>query len=333
MLEQLDKQVYFIYKKDIEYLLAAMELLTPYGRNSRIHEVYDADFVEQKKAENPLLFELFANMSKEYATGIMECILDIDTPNFSLEMYFDFLRNLPKEEMLSGFLQEPMEVIQKALRCEQEQISFYQSHREQFTNYFAVEILFSRTEWLIDTYEKFVIELRTKKAEQYLDGYESVVLNWKTRIEEGVKKEGPLHCSEIIMGKTFHNRGPYQNFYFMPAVFLPMKCCRWFEKDQIQIFDAMYPDEKEDIPMSEALKMLSDKTRYKILILLKERNSMSGIEIAECMKLATSTVSHHMTQLKNSGLVHEEPSGTTKYYSINVRGMKNCIETLEKTFL
>lgn len=85
--------------------------------------------------------------------------------------------------------------------------------------------------------------------------------------------------------------------------------------------------------ISEALKMLSDKTRYQILVLLKEKKSMNGIEIAEQMKLAPSTVSHHMTHLKNSGLVHEEPAGNTKYYSINTHCMKNCIETLEKTFL
>ena len=69
------------------------------------------------------------------------------------------------------------------------------------------------------------------------------------------------------------------------------------------------------------------------LVLLKEKKSMNGIEIADQMKLAPSTVSHHMTHLKNSGLVHEEPAGNTKYYSINVHCMKNCIETLEKTFL
>ena len=59
----------------------------------------------------------------------------------------------------------------------------------------------------------------------------------------------------------------------------------------------------------------------------------NGIEIAEHMNLATSTVSHHMSQLRNSGLVHEEPAGNTKYYSLNTHCIKNCIETLEKTFL
>jgi DNA-binding transcriptional ArsR family regulator len=135
------------------------------------------------------------------------------------------------------------------------------------------------------------------------------------------------------MGKNFHNRGPFENFYFMPAIFMPIRGCRWFEQHQILIFDAVSLGQQDNRMIADALKMLSDKTRYQILVLLKAKKSMNGIEIAEQMKLATSTVSHHMTHLKNSGLIHEEPVGNTKYYSINRHSMKNCIETLEKTFL
>ena len=99
------------------------------------------------------------------------------------------------------------------------------------------------------------------------------------------------------------------------------------------IFDAIRLGQLDNQMIAEALKMLSDKTRFQILKLLKANKSMNGIEIAEQMKLAPSTVSHHMNHLKKSGLVHEEPAGNTKYYSINIHCMKNCIETLEKTFL
>ena len=177
------------------------------------------------------------------------------------------------------------------------------------------------------------MELRIEEAENYLDAYTREIQAWKVKMKEELRNANGLEYSESLMGKSFHNRGPYESFYFVPSIFMPIRCCRWFEKKQIMIFDAIRLGQQDNQMIADALKMLSDKTRFQILKLLKERKSMNGIEIAEQMKLAPSTVSHHMSHLKKSGLVHEEPAGNTKYYSINIHCMKNCIETLEKTFL
>lgn len=333
MQEKLGENTYFIYEKDLEFLLASMELLCNYGVNPKIHEVYDDDFVGYLMEKYPLLFEIFGNMDKNYGVELFEFLLDYNMTDFSIESYFQHVKAMPKHEFLSRFLQQPLGVIEKAMSSEQEQISFYQKNRDDFQSYFVVEALFQKVDWLLDSLESYVRELRTKDAEKYLDGYEREIETWKQKMQEALAKEEPLAYSESLMGKTFHNRGPFQTFYFMPSIFMPIKCCRWFEEHQILIFDAIRLGQQDNQMISDALKMLSDKTRYQILVLLKEKKSMNGIEIAEQMKLAPSTVSHHMTHLKNSGLVHEEPAGNTKYYSINTHCMKNCIETLEKTFL
>lgn len=333
MQEQIGKHAYFIYEKDIEYLLAAIELLCEFGENAKITDVYTEEFVKEKKERYPLLFEVFGNMHKNYGIELLEFLLDFDMTHFSIESYFAHIRSLSKNEFLSRFLQQPVEAIEEGLHSEREQITFYQKNRTAFQSFFVVEILFQRTEWFLDTLESFACIFRTEKAESYLDGHVREIQTWKQKMKEGLEQEEPLAYSESLMGKTFHNRGPFENFYFMPAIFMPIKCCRWFEKHQILIFDAVSFGQQDNRMIADALKMLSDKTRYQILVLLKEKKSMNGIEIAEQMKLAPSTVSHHMTHLKNSGLVHEEPAGNTKYYSINTHCMKNCIETLEKTFL
>lgn len=327
------KNAYFIYEKELEYLLAAMELLSTFGANPKIHEVYGDAFIGQKRESYPLLFELFENMEKEYSIEWLEFLLDYDVKNFSIESYFRFIKSLSKEEFLSRLLQVPLSEVEKALESETEQIAFYQNNKSGFKSYFVIEALFQKTDWVIDSLEALVCELRTQEAEKYLDGYAREIETWKQKMKESLEQEDALQYSESLMGKTFHNRGPFAESYFMPSIFMPIKCCRWFEKNQILIFDAIRLGQQDNRMISEALKMLSDKTRYQILVLLKERKSMNGIEIAEHMKLAPSTVSHHMTHLKNSGLVHEEPAGNTKYYSINTHCMKNCIETLENTFL
>lgn len=333
MLEKLHSNAYFVYKKDIEYILASMELLIGFGINPKIKEVYDEAFVEQQKNEYPLLFELYDHIGKGISIEILEFLMAFDMKEFSLELYFDYIKSLSKVEFLSCYLQKPIDVIEKALSSEEGQLLFYQTYKEELKSYFAVEILFQRTEWLIDTYYKFVCGLRTKKAEEFLDKHQVEIQKWKEQLTNGLENEEPLLYSEEIMGKTFHNRGPYERFFFMPSVFMPLTCVRWFEKNQILIFDAVRFGQKDNTMISDALKMMSDKTRYKILVLLKEKKSLNGIEIAEHMNLATSTVSHHMSQLRSSGLVHEEPAGNTKYYSLNTHCIKNCIETLEKTFL
>ena len=333
MLEKLHSNAYFMYIKDIEYILASTELLSGFGVNPKIREVYDEAFVEQQKNEYPLLFELYDHIGKGFSIEILEFMMSFDMSDFTLEKYFSYVKSLSKAEFLSTFLQKPIDEIEKALSSEGEQIAFYQKYKEELQSYYAVEILFQKTEWLIEAYRKFVCGLQTQKAAKFLEKHDTEIQKWKVQLAEGLAAEEPLQYSESIMGKTFHNRGPYEKFLFMPSIFMPLTCVRWFEENQILIFDAVRFGQKDNTMISDALKMMSDKTRYKILVLLKEKKSLNGIEIAEHMNLATSTVSHHMSQLRSSGLVHEEPAGNTKYYSLNTHCIKNCIETLEKTFL
>lgn len=333
MQEKLSKNTYFWYEKEIEYLLAAIELLVSFDVNPKIREVYSQEFIQEKRNAYPLLFEFFENMQDDYSIEWLEFLLELDLEYFSLKGFFAYIKGLSKEEFLRILLQMPREEIEKALDSEQGQLALYQNNRDVFQSYFVIQTLFQKSDWLIDSLECFVLELRTEDAERYLDAHAREIQEWKSKMQEELQQKDGLEYSESLMGKSFHNRGPFEQFYFVPTIFMPIRCCRWFEKKQIMIFDAIRLGQQDNQMIAEALKMLSDKTRFQILKLLKDRKSMNGIEIAEQMKLAPSTVSHHMNHLKKSGLVHEEPAGNTKYYSINIHCMKNCIETLEKTFL
>lgn len=333
MQEKLSGNTYFWYEREIEYLLAAIELLVSFDVNPKIREVYSCEFVEEKKKSYPLLFEFFENMQKEYGIEWMEFLLEHDLKEFHIENYFAYMKAQSKKAFLCTILQMPESKIEKALESEQGQLALYQNNKDVFQSYFVIQTLFQNSDWLIERFEQFVLELRTEEAEKYLEAHEREIQTWKTKMQDELQRKDGLAYSESLMGKSFHNRGPFEAFYFVPSIFMPIRCCRWFEKNQIMIFDAIRMGQQDNQMIAEALKMLSDKTRFQILKLLKERMSMNGIEIAEQMKLAPSTVSHHMNHLKKSGLVHEEPAGNTKYYSINIHCMKNCIETLEKTFL
>jgi ArsR family transcriptional regulator len=67
---------------------------------------------------------------------------------------------------------------------------------------------------------------------------------------------------------------------------------------------------------AEIFKALSDKSRLRILKML-QRKSLCVCEITEILQLATSTVSNHLSILKEVGLIIDEKDKKWINYKIN----------------
>lgn len=65
--------------------------------------------------------------------------------------------------------------------------------------------------------------------------------------------------------------------------------------------------------VTELFKILSDKTRFSILALLKDKE-MNVTEIAEALNMEQSAVSHQLTILKRARLVKSRREKRSKYY-------------------
>ncbi len=65
-------------------------------------------------------------------------------------------------------------------------------------------------------------------------------------------------------------------------------------------------------------KALSDPNRLRILKMLQSK-PLCVCEITTVLKLATSTVSKHLSVLKQSGFINETKNGKWIDYSINIR--------------
>lgn len=63
-------------------------------------------------------------------------------------------------------------------------------------------------------------------------------------------------------------------------------------------------------------KALSDPTRREILVLLKN-GPLSDGEIVEQFHMTGATVSHHLSVLKQAGLIDDEKQGKYIYYTLN----------------
>jgi ArsR family transcriptional regulator len=80
--------------------------------------------------------------------------------------------------------------------------------------------------------------------------------------------------------------------------------------------------------MAENLKLLGDKNRLTILILLKEKE-MCVCDIVEFLETSQPNASQHLRKLKAAGLLKESKRGQWVYYSLNLEDkpyLKNVLE-------
>ena len=75
---------------------------------------------------------------------------------------------------------------------------------------------------------------------------------------------------------------------------------------------------------NDTMKALSDPTRREILDLLK-KGSMTAGEIGENFDMTGATISHHLSQLKKSGLITESREKNFIHYSLNASALEEVL--------
>lgn len=79
--------------------------------------------------------------------------------------------------------------------------------------------------------------------------------------------------------------------------------------------------------MSDAFKALADPTRRDILRLLKDGPKTSG-DIAEHFPTAWATISRHLGQLRDAGLIVSERQGQQIIYELNTTVFDDLVEQI-----
>lgn len=76
-------------------------------------------------------------------------------------------------------------------------------------------------------------------------------------------------------------------------------------------------------------KALGHPARVRILAFLREQNTCIAGDIADHLPLAASTVSQHLKQLKDAGLVQGEIDGPRRSYCVNRAALARLCALLE----
>ncbi len=75
----------------------------------------------------------------------------------------------------------------------------------------------------------------------------------------------------------------------------------------------------------KSFKALSDPTRRAILALLRD-GPLSAGEITSHFKVSGATISHHLSTLREAGLVLDDKQGKYLYYELNMSVLDEILE-------
>ena len=79
---------------------------------------------------------------------------------------------------------------------------------------------------------------------------------------------------------------------------------------------------------ADTFKALSDPTRREILNLLKQKEMTAG-EIGEHFQVSGATMSHHLSVLRQAGLVEDRKMGKYIYYRLNLTVFEEILSWIQ----
>jgi len=80
--------------------------------------------------------------------------------------------------------------------------------------------------------------------------------------------------------------------------------------------------------LAEDFKLLADKTRLKIITLLKQRKELCVCDLVDYLNISQPGVSQHLRRMKSAQLVSEEKRGQWVYYSLNLENKPHITDLL-----
>ena len=341
--ESLQENCIFACLPELEALLGAFSLLCGETAHHVCTDLYGSARISAWRRQYRFLFETYAAVQR-LASSPLEFLLDDLSADFTLEGLRAYIFSLPPEQRLfrqaewrwvGGTTQEELRL---ALTDDAALDALFGRVEERCPSFLGVSSFVRQNDRYLTEFFALAAELDTPTLRDALREQESAVQAFRAQVAEGLASAEPLECAQKLMGKTFRNRGPYETFYFLPSLLLPFASLRFFYDNgtphnrQILLCSIREPERAQEDTLA-ALKALADETRYQILMLLARRGPVSGQDIVRALKLAPSTVSHHMTELRERGLVTEEPVKTAKYYGLSRKTVRALLDAVESDLI
>ena len=339
--EKVNENCIFAYVPEIELIFGAFSLLEGENVHRLCSKIYGDEQISSWKHKYCSLFETYDAIKGISPLLFFDIILDVFAKDLTADRFKNYILSLPEDERI--YRQAEWEYIcgakkkdiKKALTDDAALASLYAKVEDKCPSFLAFSMFIRENNRFVEEFFSLAKELDSPALSKALKAHEKDIESFKTTLIKNLETKDGLECSQLLMGKTFHNQGPYEVFYFLPSLLLPYRCCRFYyyktrpHNPQLLINSIREMVKGSDDTIS-ALKALGDETRYQILMLLAKEGSVKGQDIAKSLNLAPSTVSHHMNELKAQGLITEEPIKTAKYYGVSWNVVRELLETIKQ---
>ena len=344
LFEKIDKNCIYVSAPELEAFFGVFSLLSGEEVHQECTQIYGAEKIAEWKRRYRFLFETYEAIKGLAPYDLFDIILDCFDEKFTIDSFADYLLSLPKEERIfrmagwSYVCKVTKSEIKKALKDDEAMDELYSKAQKDCPGYLGFVSFVGQNDRYLKELFSLAKELDSPALQGAIDEAQAAFDEYRNRVIKTLESEEPLECSQILMGKTFHNKGPYEKFFFVGSLLVPAKVMRLFYENgtkhnkQLLICNVRDSEKNEEDTIA-ALKALSDVTRYQILKLLLKDGPMKGQDIVRELGLAPSTISHHMTELKDSGLITEEPVKTSKYYGISKKRIKEVLDAVKSDFL
>lgn len=347
MYKQIGDNIFIVHTPELEALYAAIRVSMGDEMCEPLKKVCGKDFINSLFKKYRFIIDATAAVSPLHPENIFDYICDYNVEGFNLRDFRKYVLSFDRKDYFTHLFGTDLEAPATLVESLSDSDLFneiYAKYENKCPDYLGFHAFFHQSRQceneLFNLAEDF---LSNKKFTDFCESLTAKTDKYEKELIEELKEASPLDYSMKLLGKTFHNQGPYQKFIFFPSFFSPYKASRYFVFDEeisasrcaqqflsVSLKRKEQPAKKDTEELMKVMKVFSDKTRYQILELLSEGNPVYGLDIVKEMGLVPSTISHHMDQLRQAGLVIEEPVKQSKYYTINrqyISSLLNQIST------
>lgn len=175
------------------------------------------------------------------------------------------------------------------------------------------------------------------------DKVNTLLSDWQIENKELLSKSYPTNVEAIFEVTGLYpdtneldkvNRA--KELRFMPVTNLGRLIVLYHANERLYVmFEPGFRKESgtEEEQVSEVYSLfegLGDKTRLQMIELIAESKEMFAQQIVNQLGMKQSTVSRHLNQLHQSGIVNIRQDGITKYFSINKNGFRKVNNFLDR---
>lgn len=328
----------FAFLPALEPLFGARALVGGEMDHHVCTDIFGAEQVADWKRRYRFLFGTYDAVKHLSPSGVQDFLLDTLSPELTAEHFQSCVLSRPAMERLWRqcgweYFGISADELEAALTDDGMLTQIYERVETVCADFLAFSAFVRQNERYLRDFFALAQEMNTPALHAALEAHTEQIEALREKTRDGLRRMEPLAFAQELMGKTFYHRGPYETFFILPSLLMPFAYVRLFYDEgtphnRMLLFCTVRSAERGQARILAELKALADPTRYQILMLLARNGPCKGQDVARALHLAPSTVSHHMTELRDNGLVTEEQVRSAKLFGVSRNTVKELLSTI-----